>query len=145
MVVLITSKYKEKDNIMVAAWHSPISFDPPLYAIAIGKDKFSHSLIKKSGEFGVNFVDSKIEEAVLCCGRTSGKDKDKFESCSLTRKKAEKIKAPLVEEAVAWYECRVVDESDTGDHTLFIGEVLSWQEKRKGRLYHKSGNEFVSL
>jgi len=109
MVILITSKYKEKDNVMTAAWHSPISFDPSLYAIVIGKEGFSHELIEKSKEFGVNFVDSKIKKKVLCCGRISGKDRDKFKFCGLTRKKSKKIKAPLVEEAVAWYECKVIE------------------------------------
>jgi flavin reductase (DIM6/NTAB) family NADH-FMN oxidoreductase RutF len=145
MVVLITSQYKEKDNIMTVAWHSPLSFNPPLFGIAIGKTRFSHNLIKKSKEFGVNFIDRKLEKAMLICGSISGRGKDKFKEAKLTRKKAKYISAPLIKEAVAWLECKVVKTIDVGDHTFFVGEVLGWEEKGKERIFQKFGRKFLTL
>ena len=33
--------------------------------------------------------------------------------------------APLIEGALGWIECRVADEHSTGDHTFFVGDVVS--------------------
>ena len=38
--------------------------------------------------------------------------------------------APLIENALGWLECRLQDEHDTGDHTLFVGEVLAAEQGR---------------
>jgi flavin reductase (DIM6/NTAB) family NADH-FMN oxidoreductase RutF len=48
-----------------------------------------------------------------------------------------KINAPLIKGAMGWLECRLVNTIITGDHTLFIGEVLAEKEtETAGRLYH---------
>jgi cob(II)yrinic acid a,c-diamide reductase len=33
--------------------------------------------------------------------------------------------APLLVGALGWFECRLVSDHDAGDHTFFVGEVLS--------------------
>jgi flavin reductase (DIM6/NTAB) family NADH-FMN oxidoreductase RutF len=38
--------------------------------------------------------------------------------------------APLLEESMGWVECRVADRFPTGDHTLFVGEVVSSEHGR---------------
>lgn len=145
MVVLITSYYKGKDNVMTVAWHTPLSFNPPLFGILVGKTRFSHMLIKKSKEFGVNFINKKLEKQMLICGTISGKTKDKFKEAKLTRKKAKFISTPLIKEAVAWFECKVVKEIEIGDHTLFVGKILNWEEIKKGRIFQKSGKKFIFI
>ena len=55
-VILVTSRNEEKDNIFTLAWHSPVSFDPQLYAIFAGKTRFSTNIIKESRVFCVNFI-----------------------------------------------------------------------------------------
>jgi flavin reductase (DIM6/NTAB) family NADH-FMN oxidoreductase RutF len=55
-----------RDNIITLDWHMPVSFKPPLYAISIGKTRFSHDVIASSKCFVVNFIDQgKREEALL--------------------------------------------------------------------------------
>ena len=54
-VILVTSraevksrfstKHEKKDNIMTLSWHTPLSFNPELYAIIIGKSRFSYQLV----------------------------------------------------------------------------------------------------
>lgn len=47
------------------------------------------------------------------------------------------IKPPLIEDAVANFECKVVSQLDTGDHTIFVGEVVAAYvgDEKKRRLY----------
>ena len=45
---------------------------------------------------------------------------------------AEKIDAPLIAGARAWFECKLVSHHTVGDHTVFYGEVLrtSWDKTK---------------
>ncbi|NIM14548.1 MAG: flavin reductase family protein, partial [Candidatus Aminicenantes bacterium] len=42
----------------------------------------------------------------------------------LTPVKAKHVKPPLIKECFAHLECKVVNEIPTGDHTIFVGEVV---------------------
>jgi len=53
---IVTASAQGKDNAMTAAWHSPISLQPPLYGVSISPNRFTHHLIAKSEEFGINKV-----------------------------------------------------------------------------------------
>ena len=152
-VVLITTRSKIdimgkeeiKDNIITSDWHMPVSFKPKLYAIAIGKERFSHKLISSSDVFALNFIPYELEKQAIFCGTYSGEVLDKFKETGLNKKEAEKIDCPLIKEASAWIECKVVDKIDVGDHTIFIGEVLRQEIKdSKKRLFHTGDKEFTT-
>lgn len=146
MIVLVTAKYGDKENIITLAWHSPLSHKPPLYGIMISPKRFSHDLISKSKEFGINFIDNSLRGEALYCGTHTGKIADKFKESGLNRKRAKVIKAPLIREAVAWIECKVVDEIKTGDHTTFVGKVVSTADtNKKSRVYDKGGRIFIQI
>jgi flavin reductase (DIM6/NTAB) family NADH-FMN oxidoreductase RutF len=104
----------------------PIRKEPGMTAILSGKRHYSYPFITSTGEFGMNIPDVSIADAVLGCGSTTGYDvKDKFQRFGLTRKKAQKIKAPLVEEAIAHLECRVCQIIDMGASSLIIAQILA--------------------
>lgn len=124
-VVLLTSSYKGRDNVMTLAWHMPVSMKPPLVAVAVSKGHFTSELISKGGEFAINVPTSDLIEKVHYCGRISGRDTDKFDSVRLTREKGSYVQAPLVGECVGHIECGLVDRHDAGDHYVFIGEVAA--------------------
>ncbi|HAV43597.1 TPA: hypothetical protein DCX15_06255 [bacterium] len=46
-LILVTSSYKDKANIITLAWHSPISIKPPIIGISVAKTHFSSELILK--------------------------------------------------------------------------------------------------
>ena len=89
-VILVTCRYKKIDNIFTLDWHTPLSFDPKMYAIAVEKTRFSHNLIKKSGVFVVNFMDRKYEKDIYYCGSHSGKNVDKFANTIFQKKNLKK-------------------------------------------------------
>lgn len=90
-VILVSSAYEDKKNIITIAWHCPVSIKPPVLAIAVGKSRFSAELIAKAGEFIVNIPSWKLFEAVLFCGTYSGREIDKFKEAKLTPEKAKKL------------------------------------------------------
>lgn len=123
--VLASCRHEEKSNLITLAWATPVSIDPPMIGIAVAPARFSHDLIARSGEFVVNVPGFDLLQAVWYCGTVSGKDGDKFEGAGLTETQGSIVNAPLVTECFGHAECKVVSAPVTGDHTLFVGEVVA--------------------
>lgn len=141
----VMGKTIHKDNIITLSWHMPVSFSPVLYAIAVGKSRFSRQIIDKSGCFVVNFIPYELEEKALFCGRNSGVDIDKFKEATLVKEEAEKIDCPRIKGAVGYLECEVVNSVEAGDHIIYIGKVLHQDLKNnKKRLFQKLGDKFTT-
>jgi len=125
-VALISVGDGKVDNLFSVTWNMPMRRDPGMVAILSGKRHFSYPIIERTGEFGMNIPDEGIIDAVLGCGRTTGsKVPDKFARFELTRQPADKIKAPLVAEAVGNLECRVCQIVDLGASSLLIAQILA--------------------
>jgi len=154
-VVLVTAAAKGRMTVMAAAWATPVSSTPPLVVVAIHPARFTHELIQKSGEFVLNVPHADLAKKVNYCGSVSGRDHDKFKEAGLTPVEAKKVGAPWIAECIGHLECGVVAAHVTGDHTLFVGQVLAaWVEsgtfdrvwlvdKEEARLlHHLGGNSY---
>lgn len=124
LVGYIDSKTK-KPNLMTADWIVPVSINPPMVGLLLSPKGYSHEQISKAGEFSVNVPTMKILDKVIKCGKVSGRHCDKFTEFGLTPKPSNIIKTPIVEECVAHIECKLVNKVQTGDHALFLGEVVA--------------------
>jgi len=113
-----------KSDIIAASFCMPVSKEPALIACAIGKKAYSSELIQSTKEFIVNVPTRELQAMVYYCGYHSGHDVDKFKETGLTPKPARRARAPIVEECVAHMECKVVQQFETGDKDLFVGEVI---------------------
>ena len=139
-----------KSNIITLAWTMPTSITPPMVAISISPERYSHELIQETGEFVINVPTVEILKETLFCGRRSGRRVDKFRDANLTPAPAKRVKPPVIEECVAHLECRVSRKMRTGDHTIFIGEVLEayanegFDPRRVRSIYHAGGDDFLT-
>lgn len=145
-----------KPNVLPLAWAMPTSRDPALVAISVAPSRYSHSLIEETNEFVVNLPTMEIIKETLACGRISGKNHDKFSETGLTPLSARKVKAPIIKECVAHLECKLHSQFKTGDHTIFVGEVIAayankgvftdiYNIDKAQMLYHLGGNIFATL
>lgn len=121
---LVTSGFQEKTNIIAVSFCMPVSKEPPLVAVAIGPKSYSYDLINKSKEFIINVPLEDYCSEIYFCGFHSGKNIDKFKEVELTKVMAKKLSVPIIDECVAFMECKVVNEYTTGDKQLIIGEVI---------------------
>ncbi len=157
-VVLITSAYGKRQNVATIAWAVPLSSDPVLVGVAIYEEHFTRKLIAKSKEFVVNVPSAEILRKVKECGKTHGNKVDKFRVFGLTPLSAAKVRTPLLSECFAHLECRVAKMVKIGDHTLFVGKVVSAcanrglagpdgivKIKKVKTLHHLGGDEFGTL
>ncbi len=130
-VVLVTSSYRGKHNVMPLAWHAPLSSDPPLIGISIERSRYSVDMIEHSMEFALNFPTWPLLHHVQYLGAMSGEKIDKFEATQLEVFDAARVSAPLIEGCAAWIECSVEQVVPIGDHVLFIGLPVAVQVDRE--------------
>ena len=145
-----------KPNVLPLAWAMPTSRDPALVAVSVAPTRYSHTLIEEKGEFVVNLPTVDIIKETLACGRTSGRNSDKFVETDLTPLPARKVKAPIIKECIAHLECKLESKFTTGDHTVFVGEVIEayankgaftdkYDIEKVRMLFHLGGNVFSTL
>jgi flavin reductase (DIM6/NTAB) family NADH-FMN oxidoreductase RutF len=98
-----------------------LSLDPPFVGIAVGRHAALHELIRDAGAFAVSLLASEQDRlaqhfarGVPPIGLWTGIETRDGE-----------LGAPLIEGALGWIECRLAAEHPVGDHTLFVGDVVS--------------------
>lgn len=124
--VMVTAADQEgHDNIVTIAWAGTICSDPVMVSISVRKERYSHPMIKESGEFVINLVTEELTRACDLCGVKSGRDVDKFALTGLTRAKASQVRAPLIEESPVSLECKVTQVLELGSHDMFIAKVVA--------------------
>lgn len=124
VAAIITACARGSDNAMAAAWHSPVSFEPPLYGVSISTKRFTYQLILESKEFGINFVPFESAELVASVGGSKGGEVDKFKKFGIAKEKSLKTSAPILKDTYVAYECKLVDNKIYGDHVWVVGEIL---------------------
>lgn len=135
VATVITSHADGKDNAMAAAWHTAISREPPIYGVAISSKRYTHGLIAASGEFVVNFVRWEKRELVAKVAGCSGREVEKFRVFGIAAASGKAVQAPVLADAYAAYECRVMEQRAIGDHDLFVGRIVAvhWDKNALGK------------
>lgn len=122
---LISCGTVDKPNVMTAAWTGIIASDPAMTYVSIRPSRYSHELIKESGEFVINLTNLPLVKAADWCGVKSGRNIDKFKEMGLTAEACSEIKAPQIKEAPVSLECKVVNIKNFGTHDMFLAEIVA--------------------
>lgn len=125
VVTLVTTRYRDKVNVMPASWTAPVSYNPPRVGVAVAPIHVTYDLIRRSAVFALNIPGRPLAEQVERAGRLSGREvDDKLAALGLTEEEADEIEVPLIAECLAHIECGLVEAVELGDHVWFVGEVL---------------------
>jgi flavin reductase (DIM6/NTAB) family NADH-FMN oxidoreductase RutF len=123
-IVLVSSGWKDRTNIMTMGWHTVLEFSPSLIGCLISEINFSHELIAGSGECVINIPTADLLDEVIGIGNSSGKEIDKFVKFNLTPEPGTMVKAPMIKECFANYECIIKDDHLVPTYNFFIFEVV---------------------
>ena len=123
-IVLISSRWRGKANVMTLGWHTILEFTPSLVGCMISSGNHSHGMIRKSGGCVINLPTTALTDIVVGIGNTTGAEIDKFETFGLTAQPATRVKAPLIAECHANFECRLADDALVEKYNYFIFEVV---------------------
>jgi flavin reductase (DIM6/NTAB) family NADH-FMN oxidoreductase RutF len=110
-----------------------LSLEPPLVGVAVSRQAAMHELLRRADSFALSLLAAGQEGIAQHFAR--GVPPIALWHGVATRPGA--AGAPLLEGALGWLECRTATEHEAGDHTLFVGEVLSAEQgARTASLVH---------
>lgn len=118
-----------KSNGLTVNWAMQTSFEPPQIAVAIEREGNAHNMIQGSNVFSLNFLDRSQEDLARRLAQHVEPEGNTLAGARFAP--GPETGAPIFEDCFAHLECRVVDSTETGDHTLFIGEVVGAGLKRQ--------------
>jgi len=123
-VVLVSSAWNGKANIMTMGWHTVMEFSPSLIGCIISNRNRSFEMIRNSKECVINVPTRDMARKVVGIGNCSGSEVDKFKRFKLTAIPASKVHAPLIQECYANFECKIFDAGLVDRYNFFIFEVV---------------------
>ena len=121
-VYVITTRVGDRINGMTASWVSQVSLSPLLLMASIAPARYSHDLINESGVFAVNVLTAEQIDLGKRFGFASGRRVDKFAGLDYI---TAATGSPILPQAYAYFDAKLVDTFPAGDHTLFVGEVAA--------------------
>jgi flavin reductase (DIM6/NTAB) family NADH-FMN oxidoreductase RutF len=123
-IVLVSSAWRGKTNIMTMGWHMVMGFEPSLIGCYVWDQNHSFDMIRKSRECVISIPTVNLGAKVVKIGNSSGRDIDKFAEFDLTAAAGTLVKAPLIQECYASFECKLVDRKLIPTYSLFVLEVV---------------------
>lgn len=121
-IAAVVSAYNDgKADAMTCTWHTPLSSKPPLFGVLLTPRRFTYQLIVDSKEFAVNFLPAESARLLAAVGGSKGAMVDKFATYNIARDIPLKTNAPVLADAYAAYECKLVEDRPYGDHQLLVG------------------------
>ena len=134
-VAVVTAKYEDQHYGMTVNSFNSVSLEPPVISVALKQLTHTHDLVTKSGLFAVTILNSGQKElSDRFAGKIPGTI-DRFEGVETGRLS---IDAPIIKNAMAYFNCRVMNSTSIGENTLFIAEVIDASGEGEGDplVYH---------
>ncbi|MBR2374158.1 MAG: flavin reductase family protein [Lentisphaeria bacterium] len=125
VVLVITKSPEGKVNIMAVGWVCLVSDAPPMFLVGIDDPAYTLELIRKTGEFVIAYPSQSMAQATLYAGTVHGHHEDKGKNSGLEFLPGTETSVPILADAVANFECKLVAEYRPGNCPLVTGEVIA--------------------
>jgi flavin reductase (DIM6/NTAB) family NADH-FMN oxidoreductase RutF len=146
-IVLVSSAHKTATNIMTMGWHMIMETEPSLIGCYIWTENHSFEMIRRSKQCVINLPTEDLAAKVVKIGNSSGRDIDKFAEFGLTPKPGTHVRAPLIGECYANFECKLIDSSLIRKYSLFVFEVMkahvATSPKTPKTIHYRGDGEFM--
>ncbi len=96
-----------------------VSLDPPLVLFSLARDAECFAHFQAGDRFAINVLGAHQAELST---RFATRNIDKWAGIPV---REGEIGLPLIEDAIATFECRVHARHEGGDHVIYVGEVLA--------------------
>jgi flavin reductase (DIM6/NTAB) family NADH-FMN oxidoreductase RutF len=120
--VVATAYDGENKAVMSLVWHTPLSFEPPLFGISVSPKRFSHDVILRARAFAVHYFHYEHSDFVEKVGSTSGRFIDKYKEFNIDFFLSP-LRNPIIKGAFLALDCYYTEHFTLGDHTLIVGEI----------------------
>ncbi len=135
VTVVTTCNGSQRYGITVNAFCS-VSLDPPLVLVCIDRTSKVHDVMATAGIFAVNLLSEDQEDLSTCF---AGNSDERYRNFCHADSHVEATGAPVLDSALGYVDCRIVNIFPGGDHDIFIGQVESLGANDSGPLlYYRS-------
>jgi flavin reductase (DIM6/NTAB) family NADH-FMN oxidoreductase RutF len=129
-VYVVGAAHNERRDAFTAAGVMQVSYSPLLLAVSINPEHATYPLVKDSRAFTVNVLKQGQLETARWFGSRSGREHDKLAGVSWYPGRGG---APVLDDALAYFDCELAAWHPAGDHDLILGRVVA------GRLIDPGG------
>ncbi|MEX2659234.1 MAG: flavin reductase family protein [Acidimicrobiales bacterium] len=120
---IVGSRAGDRRNGMVLNWATQLAFEPKLLGIGVEQAALTHELIREGGAFSLCTIDREDRAIVRKFTKPVEVDETAMTLNELPFHDG-RTGSPILDASPAWIDCEVRQEVETGNHTLFIGEVV---------------------
>lgn len=103
-------------------WVTQTSFKPPLVVVAIKADSSANAVVGETGTFALNILGKDQQGVAFAFFKPVERSGNKIGDEPVEEGETG---VPLLANAAAVVECRVVETVALGDHHIFVGEVVN--------------------
>jgi flavin reductase (DIM6/NTAB) family NADH-FMN oxidoreductase RutF len=137
-VTVITTAAGEEMQGMTANAVASLSLDPTMILICVEKVTHTHGVLERSGVFAVNILAEDQEDVSRIFAKRA---EPEINSLRGQRFIIGETGVPVLEDCLAYLECKVVDKCEGGDHSIFLGEVVAARVVREAAplLFYRGG------
>jgi flavin reductase (DIM6/NTAB) family NADH-FMN oxidoreductase RutF len=121
-IYVLTVRAGDKQHGMSSSWAIQVSGEPVLVMAAVDQQHFTHQLLIESGVFALNIVGAQSKHLEDYFYSAQSRRPDNLAPFALD---TGMTGTPLLRDAFASLECRIIATPAAGDHTLFVGEVVA--------------------
>ncbi len=127
----------ERQNAFTAAWVMQASFSPLMLVFSINPEHYSYQLLQAGGVCSINALEKSQFALAEHFGKTGIPDK-----MATGQWQQDKTGAPVLLDALAYFDCRVSHYCQAGDHLLVVCTVVDAGPGKPGvpMLYRDTGN-----
>ena len=138
---------KGQPNAIGASWVTRTSIDPFLMLISIAFTRYSHDEIARMGEFVIHYPNEEQASGAWLCGVESGRNQNKIKKAGLKLVDSRIVRTPTIDDVTVAFECETKNSFITGDHTVFVGEVVAvtGNPVKNKHLYYTANSGLMSL
>ena len=123
VTIVCTEKPDGGTNLATVSWWTYLSFNPGMIAYAMAKTSYSGENVRANKKVVLTVPGSKIAQAVVGCGSTTGRNTDKISKFNIEMQKLpdSDIEVPLHSRVAI--QCKLKEFIEVGDHYLYICNV----------------------
>lgn len=139
-VVVVAAMYRGLPHGMSVNSFISVSLNPLLVMFCAARDSTTWPHLRSAGRFSVSVLGADQEQA---CRVFATKGADRFASLPWSLNRSGQ---PVLDEAIAWFDCALAQVLPAGDHEIVLGRVLHMEERVDGEplLFHRGSYSGLS-
>jgi flavin reductase (DIM6/NTAB) family NADH-FMN oxidoreductase RutF len=126
---VVTTRHGDDVGAATINWLTQVSFQPPLVALGLKGDSATLAHARGSGRFAVNVLGSGQKDVAFAFFKPTAFEDGRLNGYEI--ESGASTGAPLLLDAPAWFECRLTDVVDRGDHHVVVAEVIEAGVRRE--------------